>query len=70
MVIGLSPDGGYDTFGRAVARFIGNHIPGRPNAIVQNMPSAGSLTAVLNLDNADPKDGAVITGFPLKGDPL
>lgn len=63
MVIGLSPGGGYDTFGRAVARFIGNHIPGRPNVIVQNMPGAGSLTAVLYLDNAAPKDGTVITTF-------
>ena len=63
MVIGLSPGGGYDTFGRAVARFIGNHIPGRPNVIVQNMPGAGSLTAVLYLDNAGAKDGTVITTF-------
>lgn len=63
MIIGLSPGGGYDTFGRAVARFIGNHIPGRPNVIVQNMPGAGSLTAVLYLDNAAPKDGTVITTF-------
>jgi tripartite-type tricarboxylate transporter receptor subunit TctC len=63
MVIGLSPGGGYDTFGRAVARFMGNHIPGKPNFIVQNMPGAGSLTAVLYLDNAAPKDGTVITTF-------
>jgi tripartite-type tricarboxylate transporter receptor subunit TctC len=63
LVIGLSPGGGYDTFGRAVARFIGNHIPGKPNVIVQNMPGAGSLTAVLYLDNSAPKDGTVITTF-------
>jgi len=63
MVIGLSPGGGYDTFGRAVARFMGRHIPGQPNFIVQNMPGAGSLTAVLYLDNAAAKDGTVITTF-------
>ena len=63
MVIGLSPGGGYDTFGRAIARFMGNHIPGKPNFIVQNMPGAGSLTAVLYLDNAAPKDGTIITTF-------
>src|SRR4051794_31670954 len=57
LVIGLSPGGGYDTFGRAVARFIGAHVPGKPNVIVQNMPGAGSLTAVLYLDNSAPKDG-------------
>ena len=63
LIVGLSPGGGYDTFGRAVAQFIGRHIPGNPNVIVQNMPGAGSLTSVLYLDSTAPKDGSVITTF-------
>jgi tripartite-type tricarboxylate transporter receptor subunit TctC len=63
LVVGVSPGGGYDTYGRAVARFIGNYIPGKPNVIVQNMPGAGSLTAVLYLDSSAAKDGTVFTIF-------
>ena len=28
--VGFAPSGGYDTYGRAVARHIGKHIPGNP----------------------------------------
>jgi tripartite-type tricarboxylate transporter receptor subunit TctC len=41
MVVGTGPGGGYDLFARAVARHIGNHIPGNPTVIVQNQAAAG-----------------------------
>ena len=41
IVVGFTPAGGYDSYARNVARYIGNHIPGSPTVIVQNMPSAG-----------------------------
>jgi len=63
IVVGFSPGGGYDTYARTLARHIGNHIPGNPTVIVQNMPGAGSLTAVRHLDATAPKDGTVITAF-------
>ena len=63
VVVGFSPAGGYDTYARNVARYIGNHIPGNPTVIVQNMPSAGSLTAVRYLNLTAPKDGSVMTTF-------
>ena len=44
-------------------RYIGNHIPGNPTVIVQNMPGAGSLTSVRYLDLTAPKDGTVMTIF-------
>ena len=44
-VVGYSPGGGYDTYTRAAARFIGKHIPGNPTPIVQNRTGAGSLIA-------------------------
>ena len=63
IVVGFSPGGGYDTYGRLLARHIGNHIPGKPNVIVQNLPGAGSLNAVRQLMATQPKDGTVITHF-------
>jgi tripartite-type tricarboxylate transporter receptor subunit TctC len=63
IVVGFSPGGGYDTNARAVSRYISKHIPGNPTIIVQNMPSAGSMTAVRYLDATAPKDGTVMTIF-------
>lgn len=63
IVVGFSPAGGYDTYARNIARYIGSHIPGNPTVIVQNMPSAGSLTAVRYLNLTAPKDGTVMVMF-------
>ena len=63
IVVGFSPGGGYDVNARAVSRHISKHIPGNPSIIVQNMPSAGSLTSVRYLDATAPKHGPVVTVF-------
>jgi len=63
IVVGFSPAGGYDNYARNLARYIGNHIPGNPTVIVQNMPSAGSLTAVRYLNLTAPKDGTAMVIF-------
>jgi tripartite-type tricarboxylate transporter receptor subunit TctC len=63
IVVGFSPGGGFDTYARDLARYIGKHIPGNPNVVVQNMPGAGSLTSVRYLDLSAPKDGTVMTIF-------
>jgi tripartite-type tricarboxylate transporter receptor subunit TctC len=63
IVVGFSPGGGYDEYARGLARHIGKHIPGAPTVIVQNLPSAGSLTSVRYLDETAPKDGTVMTEF-------
>lgn len=63
VVVGFAPGGSYDGYARLLARHIGRHIPGEPTVIVQNMPGAGSLTAVRYLDGNAPKDGTVITAF-------
>src|SRR6185295_4654549 len=60
VVIGYGPGGGYDTYARFLARFIGDHIPGKPTVIAQNMPGAGSRGAANWLYNVAPKDGTVI----------
>jgi tripartite-type tricarboxylate transporter receptor subunit TctC len=63
IVVGFSPAGGYDNYARVLSRHIGNHIPGNPTVIVQNMPGAGSLTSVRYLNLTAPKDGTVMTIF-------
>lgn len=60
LVIGLPPGGGYDAYGRLIARHIGDHIPGHPSVVPQNMPGAGGLKAADYLFNAAPKDGTAI----------
>ncbi len=63
LLIGFSAGGGYDLYGRALARYLGLHIPGQPQIIVQNMPGAGSLKLANFLYNVAAKDGTVIGGF-------
>ena len=60
IIVGTAPGGGYDSYARLVASHLPKHLPGRPNAIVQNMPGAGSLTLLNHLANVAPKDGTVI----------
>jgi tripartite-type tricarboxylate transporter receptor subunit TctC len=60
MIIGFGPGGGYDLWGRVVARHIGKHLPGNPSVVPQNMPGAGSYNAASNIYNIAPKDGTVM----------
>ena len=60
MVIGFGPGGGYDQWGRAVARHIGKHLPGNPTVVPQNMPGGGSFLAANHIYNVAPKDGTVM----------
>ncbi len=59
VIVGYGPGGGYDTYGRLVARHIGRHLPGQPKMVVQNMPGAGSIVATSYLYRIAPKDGSV-----------
>ncbi len=63
LVVGFTPGGGYDLNARAVARFMGNHIPGKPKVVIQNMPGAGSLAAINHLANLAAKDGTALASF-------
>jgi hypothetical protein len=59
MLIGFGPGGGYDSWGRVVARHIGRHLPGNPNVVPQNMPGGGSFNAANHIYTIAPKDGTV-----------
>jgi tripartite-type tricarboxylate transporter receptor subunit TctC len=61
LIVAASTGGGYDTYGRTVARHLGEHIPGKPTVVVQNMPAAGGLGAANHTYNVAAKDGTVIT---------
>jgi tripartite-type tricarboxylate transporter receptor subunit TctC len=62
VVVGFSPGGGFDAYGRLIARHIGNHIPGKPSLVVNNLPGASGLKAVQSL-KAQPGDGTVMVHF-------
>jgi tripartite-type tricarboxylate transporter receptor subunit TctC len=63
LLIGYSVGGGYDAYGRLLARHFGKHLPGNPNVVPQNMTGAGSLKAANYLYSVAPKDGSVIGTF-------
>jgi tripartite-type tricarboxylate transporter receptor subunit TctC len=58
--VSTGPGGGYDAYGRLLARNLGRHLPGNPNVIVENMPGAGGRSLANFLYNAAPKDGTAI----------
>jgi tripartite-type tricarboxylate transporter receptor subunit TctC len=60
LVIGASVGGGYDIYSRAIARHLGDHIPGNPTIVPQDMPAGGGLQAANHIYNVAPKDGTVI----------
>ena len=71
-VIGVPPGGGYDLYGRLLARHLSGHIAGQPKVIIQQMVGADSLVATNYLFNVAARDGtymgAVVNGIPF--DPL
>jgi tripartite-type tricarboxylate transporter receptor subunit TctC len=74
--IGYSAGGGYDVYGREIARFIGRHLPGDPTVVPENMEGAGSLRLANWMAQVAPKDGTAIaiisngTAFdPILGQP-
>jgi tripartite-type tricarboxylate transporter receptor subunit TctC len=63
LVVGTPPGGGYDTYGRLVARYLPDYLPGHPTVIVVNMPGASGMNAVSWLYSQAPRDGTVIATF-------
>ncbi|MDB5643099.1 MAG: tripartite tricarboxylate transporter family receptor [Hyphomicrobiales bacterium] len=61
--VGYLPGGGYDLHARALARFIGGHVPGKPNVVVKNVPGGAGLTLLNWFYNQAPKDGTEIATF-------
>lgn len=60
IVIGFTAGGGFDLYGRLVARHLGEHLPGNPVVTPRNMTGAGSLIAASYIADVAPRDGTVI----------
>ena len=63
LIVGYAPGGGYDFYARAVARYMGRHIPGNPAFVVENMPGAGSLASANYLYKVAKPDGFTLGHF-------
>ena len=63
LVVGTPPGGGYDTYARLLARYLGEFIPGKPGVIVSNVPGASGMKAAYYIYAVAPRDGTVIATF-------
>ena len=54
-----------DGWARLMAQFIGKHIPGNPNPVVQNMPGGGSMAAAnSSIKWPSPMDSLLVYSAP------
>jgi tripartite-type tricarboxylate transporter receptor subunit TctC len=60
IIVGYLAGDTHDLWARAYARYIGKHIPGNPEIIVQNMPGAGSMIAANHIYNLTKPDGLTL----------
>lgn len=60
LIVGADAGGSYDIPARLFARFVGQHIPGAPQIVVQNMQGAGSINATNYVYSVAPQDGTVL----------
>jgi len=60
VIVGFSPGGGTDLFGRLIADGLQRHLPGKPTVMVQNMPGAGSVVASNFFSQRAPRDGTTL----------
>jgi tripartite-type tricarboxylate transporter receptor subunit TctC len=63
IIVGFSAGGGFDTYARAVSRYMGKYIPGNPTLVVENMTGAGSLIAANHVFKVARPDGLTIGAF-------
>lgn len=69
IVVGTSAGGGYDTYARLLGRYLGKHIPGKPNVVVSDMPGGASKVAAAYVARVAPKNGTFIAA-PFATEPL
>ena len=62
IIVGYLPGDNHDLWARAYGRFMGKHIPGNPDFVVQNMPGASSMIAANHVYNLTKPDGLTLGG--------
>jgi tripartite-type tricarboxylate transporter receptor subunit TctC len=72
LYIGSTTGGGYDQYGRLLARHLGRHLPGAPAVVPRNMPGGGGREVINYIAAVAPKDGTAIaiTQHDVPFDPL
>jgi tripartite-type tricarboxylate transporter receptor subunit TctC len=63
IVVGTSVGGGFDLYARMLARHLGQHIPGHPTIMVENMSGAGGLVAANHIYRVAKPDGLTVGHF-------
>lgn len=63
IIVATTPGGGYDTYSRTIARHLGNHIPGNPAILVENMPGAGFRIGANYVYRVSKPDGLTVGHF-------
>lgn len=63
IIVGYQPGDNHDQWARTYARFMGKHIAGNPDFVVQNMPGAGSMIAANHIYNMTKPDGLTLGSF-------
>ena len=72
VLIGYDVGGGYDFYGRELAKFIGRHLPGTPTVLPLNKPGASTMVLGNYLARQAPRDGTAfgMVNAALVFDPL
>jgi predicted outer membrane repeat protein len=60
MYVGSGSGGGYDAIARLLARHMSRYLPGNPNFVIKNMPTAAGVAAANFIYNSAPRDGSAI----------
>ena len=60
LYVGTTSGGGFDLYGRLVARHLGKHIAGEPSVVVRNMAGAGGIVQVNYMLGPATRDGTSI----------
>jgi tripartite-type tricarboxylate transporter receptor subunit TctC len=60
IIVGAKAGDTYDLYPRLVAEFMGRHIPGNPNIIIQNVPGAAGLIGTNQVYNIAKPDGLTL----------
>src|ERR671937_447361 len=60
VLVGFTPGGGTDLYGRVIAEGLARNLEGKPSVLVQNMPGAGSVVASNYYVQKAPRDGSFV----------
>jgi tripartite-type tricarboxylate transporter receptor subunit TctC len=60
ILVGFTPGGGSDLYGRIIAEGLARTVEGKPSVVVQNMPGASSVVAMNYFVQKAPHDGTTV----------